>query len=125
MAPTLFSGQMKLMNRFAFNYRDPDSGEIVVILDPEDKGYAIKRIIAKPGDTLRIKDGQLYLNNKKLDERYLPQGISTNTLGQFPDQFYIFGHDRYFLLGDNRTNSIDSRMYGAVPSENILGTVAE
>ena len=123
MQPNLRDGDYLLLDRLAVSMRQPEAGEIVVIRDPDDQLFSIKRVIGKPGDSLRIKEGKVFLNSEELDETYLPEGTPTHTAGFIGDEFYIFGNDRYFLLGDNRDNSVDSRWYGPIPEENILGIV--
>ena len=83
----------------------------------------IKRVIALPGEHLQIKDGKVYINGEELQEDYLPQGTLTNAEGgQFID--VIVPEGTVFVMGDNRGNSGDSRMFGCVPYEKIEGKVA-
>jgi signal peptidase I len=96
-----------------------------VLEDPTDHGLAIKRVIAQPGDSLRLKDSTLYLNSIELSEPHLPEGLTTLTLDGPSDQLVVFGDDRCFVLGDNRDNSLDSLYYGTLWKKSILGTVAE
>lgn len=122
MSPTLSNSERYLLNRWVFHVRQPQRSEIVVLRDPSDNGYSVKRVIAVGGDTVSLNRGEVFLNGKKLAEVYLPPG--TPTFGSsFKEQVFHCPPGHYFLMGDNRKNSIDSRNYGAVPRENILGLV--
>ena len=121
MAPTLYDSQHYLLNRWIYHLRTPRHSDIVVLRDPSDNGFSVKRVIAAPGDSIYLKDGNVYLNGCKLNEPYLLPRMPTFTDSKFRDQLILCGKDQYFLLGDNRLNSIDSRAYGPVPRRNILG----
>ena len=123
MLPTLSDSQQYLLNRWVYHFRAPQSSDVVVLRDPSDNGFSVKRIIATPGDSVYLKDGSVYLNGRKLDETYLVPGTRTFSDANSPDQLILCGKDQYFLLGDNRGNSIDSRTYGPVPRGNILGPI--
>jgi signal peptidase I len=123
MAPTLPDAQCYLLNRVAYLFHDPQPTDIVVLHDPETNGYAIKRIIAKPGDAVFVQGGKLYVNGRRISEPYLEPGIKTYPDPKYRAQMWICGINQYFVLGDNRYNSADSRGYGTVSRENILGMV--
>ena len=123
MSPTLHDKENYVLNRWVYRVRDPKPSEIVVLRDPEDNCFAVKRIVAKQGDTVTVKKGHLYVNGKELQEPYLPEGTPTFPRPQYEEQMWICGVNQYFVLGDNRNNSADSRIYGAVPRQNILGMV--
>lgn len=123
MVPTLHDSDRYILNRWVFRMRDPQPRDIVVLRDPQDNGYAVKRIVAKPGDAIDLKDGKLFVNGKLLDEPYLPAGTKTFPAPQYREQMWVCGVNQYFVLGDNRNNSADSRLYGAVSGQNILGLV--
>jgi len=124
MFPTLHNHDRCLLNRWTFLFRDPHPSDIVVVRDPSDNSYVVKRIIGRGGDSIYLRSGRVYLNGKLLDEPYLPAGTPTYApTSRKGDALVICGKDRYYILGDNRKNSIDSRMYGTVPRENILGTI--
>jgi signal peptidase I len=121
MAPTLHNSDFCLLNRWVYHFREPRAADIVVLRDPSVGCFSVKRIVGMAGDSIYLKNGDVFLNGKKLVEPYLPQGIRTYASGEFKDQLIVCGKDQYFLLGDNRMNSADSRMYGPVPRANILG----
>jgi signal peptidase I len=123
MSPTLPDSNRYLLNRLVYLFREPKPEDIVVLQDPEDKGYAIKRIVAKPGDSVYVNAGQIFVNGKLLKEPYLSPDTKTYASPKYSAQFWICGAHQYFVLGDNRNNSTDSRIYGAVPQQNILGMV--
>lgn len=123
MSPTLRDNENYVLNRWVYHVRDPKPSEIVVLRDPEDNCYAVKRIVAKQGDTVTVKRGHLFVNGKELQEPYLPEGTPTFPRPQYEEQMWICGANQYFVLGDNRNNSADSRIYGAVSRQNILGMV--
>ena len=124
MSPTLPDSNCYLLNRLIYHFRAPRPKDIVVLRDPEDKGYAIKRIVAKPGDSVYVKGGQIFVNGLLLREPYLEPGTKTFPGSQYSSEFWVCGEHQYFVLGDNRNNSADSRTYGAVSQQNILGMVS-
>jgi signal peptidase I len=116
MEPTLHSGQYLLVNKMAYRWLgDPGRGDIIVFEAwNQDKDF-IKRIVGTPGDEIEVRDGCVYVNDTCLEESYLEQP-TTDAVGPVelgPDQFYV--------LGDNRGNSSDSRNYGPLGRESIIG----
>ena len=115
MVPTLNNGQFVMVNRLIYKYSDPDHGDVVVFHYPRDPDQEyIKRVIGLPGDTVTINNGHIYLNGQQLEEPYI--AASTRTMGEWQ----VPG-DHLFVLGDNRNNSQDSRNFGFVAIENIIG----
>lgn len=123
MLPTLQPGNHYLLNRWAFHNRNPQVGDVVVLRDPADHGISVKRIVATSGQAVLFKDGKVFINGKQFAEPYLLPKTRTYTYALAKEQLITCGKDQYFVLGDNRLKSIDSRVYGAVPRENILGLV--
>ncbi len=122
MVPTLSNSPRYLLNRWVFHVRSPQRGDIVVIRDPVDNGYSVKRIIAVGGDTLCFKEGAVCLNGMKVSEPYIPPG--TVTFGpSWSEKVFTCPSGQFFVLGDNRSDSVDSRSYGPVPRANVLGLV--
>jgi signal peptidase I len=125
MRPTLHDSQHCLLNRWIYRVRAPQHNEVVVLRDPGDNGFSVKRVIATPGDTVYLKDGNVYLNGCKLTEPYLAAGTPTYPNPGLKDQLIHCSKDQYYVLGDNRQNSIDSRTYGPVPRRNLLGPIMQ
>ncbi len=123
MAPTLENAGRYLLNRWVYLVREPQRADIVVIRDPADNGYAVKRIVAASGDSVCLKAGRVYVNGRLLDEPYLVPGTATYARADVREQALVCGKDQYFVLGDNRNNSADSRVYGPVPRQKILGLI--
>lgn len=121
MQPTLHDSQLYLLNRWVLLFRAPHRSEIVVLRDPLDGGFAVKRVVAGPGDSIYLSEGRIYVNGKELDETYLPPATPTFTSTSARDQLFKCHPGQFFVLGDNRGNSLDSRVYGPVPRRDILG----
>ncbi len=126
MEPNFESSDYLIVDEISYRFRNPARGEVVVFRNPQDQGQRfIKRIIGLPGETVELKEGRVMIskNSEKffLDESaYLPIFVPTN-----PRIFenITLKKDEYFVLGDNRTNSSDSRVFGSLPRENIIGRV--
>jgi len=117
-------GNGELPARVVYPFHMPHRGEVVVFEYPRDlsKDY-IKRVIGVPGDTVMIKDGQVFVNNVLLDEPYL-QGVQTTCRGDDPcsqGQVVPVPLGSVFVMGDNRNNSSDSREWGELPLDGIIG----
>lgn len=129
MAPTLQPGDRILTNKLAYDFYRPERGDLVVFdsLDQSKDEKVVKRIIGLPGDEISIERGTLMVNRQTPDEPYLtPAGNPAPQ--QFPG-LQTFGplfvpKDHVFVMGDNRANSYDSRFFGPVPHENLVGEVS-
>jgi len=116
MSPTLEDGQFLLISRMDYWFNEPLRGDIAVFhLNDTD---LIKRIIGLPYETVEFRQGQVYINGAMLDEPYLPE---TCSIRHCPDSFWQLGADEYFVLGDNRNHSRDSRFFGAITRQNVIG----
>ncbi len=117
MEPNLHPGQTLRINKVVYNFHEPERGDVIVFLNPDnpDEPPYIKRIIGLPGETIEIKDGVVYINGLKLGEPYIKDPSSRS----FPEQ--KIPENEYFVLGDNRNNSQDSRAGWTVPVESIIG----
>ncbi|MBM2820491.1 MAG: signal peptidase signal peptidase [Candidatus Berkelbacteria bacterium] len=118
MEPNYRNGQYILVNRWQYHFGIPGRGDSVVLKfpgDPEHKKY-IKRIIGLPGEQIQITDGRVYINGKILTESYIPANVRT-----IPNGSWKMREDDYFLLGDNRYNSSDSRIWGICPKRDLIG----
>ena len=124
MYPNFYDKEYVITNLIALRLGHPKIGDVVVFKAPPDpsRDY-IKRIIGKPGDTIYVKDGSVYLNNKLLDESsYLKPDVKTYS-GQFlaEDKPITVPEGYYFVMGDNRLFSSDSREWGFVKEQEIIG----
>jgi signal peptidase I len=122
MLPNLRDADVYLVNRVSCLLRTPRHGEIVVLKDPTDQQFAVKRIIGVEGDLVELRGGSVYVNGKRLFEPYLTRGTQTFPFDSLT-QVVRCGPGQCFVLGDNRSHSSDSRCYGAIPGRAILGFV--
>jgi signal peptidase I len=120
-----------LANRFIYHLRDPRRGEIVVFKTPPAArqrcgagGTFVKRIIGLPGETIEVKlvrgDGVVFINGHRLDEPYVRPDRRTQSAATPPTTIPA---NFYYMMGDNRSQSCDSRVWGAVPRQNLIGKV--
>lgn len=150
MEPTLIKGDFILVNKFSYGFRlpvlgtkvievdDPQRGDVMVFIPPHDPRYFIKRVIGLPGDHIRYTNKKLYINGELVSNELIgayptvAPRIKTYQENDYPIQQYVGVPSRgdgewvvpqghYFMLGDNRDNSGDSRFWGFVPDENIVG----
>ncbi len=123
MEPNFHSGDFILTDKITYRFRPPQRGEVVIFHPPNNpKVEYIKRIIALPGEKISINQGQIYINGQKLKEEYLPRpyNILPADLIQGKKEL-IVPPQSYFVLGDNRTSSYDSRFFGVVEKQFISG----
>ena len=124
MAPLMKTGDFIATDtRNCLFGNNPNRGDIISFLYPKDPSVIyIKRVIALPGEKVFIKDGRLYINGSVIDEPYVPNTSNIKYYSQ--DMYEILIPDNHlFVLGDNRDNSNDSRFWGFLPIENVVGRV--
>lgn len=123
MFPTFVHGEHVLTNLISLKFDDPKRGDVIVFKSPEDeKKDFIKRVIGIAGDSVSLRDGYVYLNNEKLNELYLGPEVRTRG-GAFLDDGNMVTVPRgeFFVMGDNRANSSDSRAWGFIKRDAIIG----
>ena len=121
METTLSDGDQLIVDKISYRFRDPNQYDIVVFPYQYEKNtYYIKRIIGLPGETVQIVDGYVYIDGQKLDEHYGNEVMENPGLAADP---VVLGDDEYFVLGDNRNNSQDSRAanVGVIHRDDLLG----
>lgn len=123
MVPTFQSGDYLITEKISYRFGNPKQGDIVVLKNPRDESQDfIKRIIAVPSDTIKIEGGAVFINGGEFNESYLPAGLQTRS-GAFLQEGTTVKADpnQYFVIGDNRNHSSDSREWGAVTKKEIVG----
>jgi len=130
MQPTLYDRDQMIVNKFIYHLKDPDRFDIIIFHASKDKDF-IKRVIGLPGEHVMVRDNVLYINGEQVEQPFLNQ--EANEQGQFPIITGDFtlemlpgGHDviperHVLVLGDNRSNSTDSRSLGLVHMDEIVG----
>jgi signal peptidase I len=128
MLPNFQNANYVIVDELSYHFQQPERGQIIVFKYPLDTTKRfIKRVIGLPGETVEIKGGHVMItavNGKKitLDETYLPSGLETEDIGMGSGPIKL-GTGEYFVLGDNRPYSSDSRIWGDVPQNDIIGKV--
>lgn len=124
MEPSFYDGEYLIIDEISYRFDEPERGDVIVFKYPKDNSqYYIKRIIGLPSETVEIEDGEIMIYNNKypegdeLEEEYL---VGIETPG---DLKVSISEDNYFVLGDNRRASSDSRVWGLLPENNIIGKV--
>jgi signal peptidase I len=123
MDPTLKESECVIASKISYTninnnflFSSPGSGDIVIFEYPEDRSrHFVKRIIGKPGDTIQMENGTVYINGSVLDEPYVLNQGSTDYLPS------LIKKNEYFVLGDNRIASNDSRSWGTIQNEHLIG----
>ncbi|ONI45840.1 signal peptidase I [Candidatus Epulonipiscioides gigas] len=118
MIPTIMIGDHLALNKVTAYYRSPERGEIIVFYNGKDN--LIKRVIGLPGEEINLINGEVYIDGILYNEPYLKDQFSTYPLNysiQFP---YIVPQDHYFVMGDNRLNSADSRYFGPIYKGDVV-----
>ncbi len=124
MEPTLTNGDNLIVDKLSYRFRDPERFDIIVFpYKHKPKTYYIKRIIGLPGETVQIDEqGNIYINGEILSESYGREIIRPENVGLAAEPIEL-GEDEYFVMGDNRNNSTDSRFaqVGNIKREDIIG----
>lgn len=129
MEPNFYTDERILVEKVTKYFKEYKTGEVVVLNPPNnDNVDFIKRIIGEPGDIVKILDCDIYINRDgvkyKLSEQYLPEDTCTPAGAKLQEGHSVkLGANEYLLLGDNRTNSADSRFFGLVERDRIVGRV--
>jgi len=120
MEPTLHDRDRLVVNKFAYQVHDPEVGDVVMLLHPNNPSQSlVKRIVAAPGDTVAFREGVVVRNGVAVAEDFIPadlRSLDNQASVVVPEGFY-------FVLGDHRNNSSDSRVFGPVPRKYILGRI--
>lgn len=111
MSPTMENGDMFVVDKWSQDYQN---GDIVVYIDVEKQTAIVQRIVGVPGELVEIKDGKVFINGLELKEDYIEKA----TLGETQ---LTLGEDQFYMLGDNRTDSRDSRIVGVIDRDQIVG----
>lgn len=121
METTLHDGDNLIVDKISYRFRDPERYEIIVFpYKYQENTYYIKRIIGLPGETVQVADGKVYINGEVLDEHYGNEEMLEPGIAEEP---ITLGADEYFVLGDNRNHSADSRQenVGVLKRKDLLG----
>src|SRR3981081_1031937 len=123
MYATLDDNDYLIANKIDYRLHAPQRGDIIILRPPSDNSKDfIKRVIALPGEKLLIRDGVVYINGHKLDEPYLPEAWTTfNNYPNDGTDGRLMRSNEYFVMGDNRNRSQDSRIFGPISRDRIDG----
>jgi signal peptidase I len=121
MDPTFKTGQYLIVDELTYHFNDPKRGDVIIFKYPKDPSqYFIKRIIGLPGETVDIKAGEVYVTKTNGEVLHLTEDYIQN-VGNGTDLSVTIPADQYFVMGDNRPESSDSRYWGLLPRKNIIG----
>ena len=122
MYGTLHDNDLLVASKISYKLHPPQRGDIIVFKPPDEASRDfIKRVIALPGERLHITNGVVYINGQVLHEPYLPEKWTYNNNWPATGQDQLMPPDQYFVMGDNRNHSSDSRAFGAIELGSILG----
>jgi signal peptidase I len=120
MIPTLHDQDRLIVNKWLYRWHDPQPGDVVMLYYPEEPEKSfVKRVMAKEGDTIRSEYGHVFVNEIPISDDFIPEEYkSDDSWGP-----YVVKKGYYFVMGDHRNNSSDSRIWGEVPKKYIIGKV--
>lgn len=122
MEPNFHDAEFLLTDKVTYRFNEPERGDVIVFKAPPDgKEEFIKRIIGLPGEKISVKGGSIYINDQRLDEPYLEDKSTLGGNFLSEGQEYTVKPDEYFVLGDNRDHSFDSRFFGPIGRDKITG----
>lgn len=122
MYPTFKDKEQLVAEKVSIKYREIERGEILIFRHPSESKYLIKRVIGLPGETITLKNGKVYINGEIVTEEYLGKDVVTQGGKIIEENIeYQISYNAYVLMGDNRSKSTDSRDWGPVTKELILG----
>ena len=121
MEPNFYNGDYLIIDEVSYNIKNPQREEVVVLKLPGNSSFFIKRIIGLPGERIEIKENKIYIFNKENPEGFF---LEENYLQGEPNYFdmsFALTDNEYFVMGDNRSQSLDSRRWGSISKDNIVG----
>jgi len=123
MEPNFYDGEYILTDKFSYRFGEPKRGDVVIFKAPKNPELDyIKRIIALPGEKIQIKNEGIFINNQELDEKYLPEYMDlSGGLFLTKGKEVEIPENSFFVLGDNRSHSSDSREWGPIQTSDIVG----
>jgi signal peptidase I len=132
MNPTFKTAEKFISNKISLYFHNPQRGEIVQVIEPSKNNFVIKRVIGLPGETLFFKNGYIFIASpgltnidsaQKIEEPYIPPFVGTMVEKSTELRTFTLQKNQYFVMGDNRMHSTDSRAYGPVERSRFIGSV--
>lgn len=124
MEPNFSDGNYLVVDELTYRFRNPERGEVIVFRNPtNEKEFYIKRVIALPGEIVVITNDTVRINGTLLTEEYIPEDMHFCLHVPCGEVTFRLGEDEYFVMGDNRPKSFDSRSWGPLKKYEIIGTV--